>query len=256
MARKKVLVVEDDPTCMALIRSGLSSAGYDVIAAQNGEEGFGKLCSEKPDLVITDVMMPGLTGLQFFERLKAQADLRNIPVVVMSSREGFKEFFPPWQIADFVRKPFTLTEIVGKVAGLLGASADGTRPPTALVICVEDFVTSRMREFLESQQYCVHTAYNGEEAVVEARKSCPNIIFAQTIVDSEDLMPSSMLRKLQNDPAMQGVPFVAFSSENRAGDPAALTGVPTVITYGDCDELIAKVGAYLKEFQAAPRAPS
>ncbi len=252
MARKKILVVDDDPACVALIRSGLSSAGFDVIAAQNGEEGFGKLGSEKPDLVITDVMMPGMTGLDFLVRLKARADLTHIPVVVMSSRESFKDFFPAWQVAHFVRKPFTLSEIVGKVAGLLGVSAPGTHSPSALVIGVEDFVVNKLRDHLKGLEFEVHTAVNGPDAVDEAKKVAPDYIFVQVVVDKPELMPAALRREIIKVPGLEKVSFVAFCSQDRSCSPEAVTGINTLIRYEQSDRLLQEVEKYLKQVVSAP----
>lgn len=85
MESKKVLVVEDEMDMRVFITTLLETSGFKPIVAQNGEEGFDKATSEKPDLILLDVMMPKEGGIQLYRRLKTDSSLSRIPVLVISA---------------------------------------------------------------------------------------------------------------------------------------------------------------------------
>ncbi len=82
---KRVLVVEDQEDNMQIMDDMLSSAGYEVIKAVTGDEGVAMAESHKPDLILMDVMLPGLDGYEATRRIKDNAALRHIPVVAVTS---------------------------------------------------------------------------------------------------------------------------------------------------------------------------
>lgn len=84
----RVLVIEDNEDSARLIRRILQAgSGYEVVVATNGREGLEMAMERKPDLIITDLMMPEMDGFQVVERLKANAELRNVPVIVLTAKE-------------------------------------------------------------------------------------------------------------------------------------------------------------------------
>ncbi len=82
---KRVLVVEDQEDIMRIMNVALASAGYEVIKAVTGHEGVTMAESHKPDLILMDVMLPGLDGYQATRRIKDSAALRHIPVIAVTS---------------------------------------------------------------------------------------------------------------------------------------------------------------------------
>ncbi|HQP11075.1 MAG TPA: response regulator, partial [Candidatus Omnitrophota bacterium] len=85
-AIKKILVVDDDATITVLLKKYLEKNGYEVAAMNEASEGLEYAMTRKPDLVILDVMMPIINGFNFCRLLKAEEDCKNIPVVMLTSR--------------------------------------------------------------------------------------------------------------------------------------------------------------------------
>ena len=81
---KKVLVVDDDPTTVRFLTVALEENGYEAIGAEDGKEGFEKASSEKPDLILLDVMMPKRTGFTMFKQLRKTEGLKDIPVIMLT----------------------------------------------------------------------------------------------------------------------------------------------------------------------------
>jgi twitching motility two-component system response regulator PilH len=120
MPVKNVLVVDDSPTERFFVVDLLTKAGYQVSTAENGEEGIAKAKAGKPDLILMDVVMPGLNGYQATRTLTRDAETRHIPVIVCTSKG--QETDKIWGLrqgaADYVVKPVNPEELLKKIAAL------------------------------------------------------------------------------------------------------------------------------------------
>ena len=116
---KTVLVVDDEPVLRALVREILQDEGYAVIDAADGRSMLELLQGVHPDLVLMDVMMPGVDGREAYQVLRSRTDLPDLPVVMMSAAVLPSKLDP--SIAAFLRKPFDLTELIELVARLIGS---------------------------------------------------------------------------------------------------------------------------------------
>jgi two-component system response regulator ResD len=85
VTRGRILVVDDDPRLLHIVAMYLGIEGYEVITAENGEDGLTKLQERPPDLVILDIMMPGLDGIETCRRMRGHAPTADIPIVMFSA---------------------------------------------------------------------------------------------------------------------------------------------------------------------------
>jgi DNA-binding response OmpR family regulator len=123
-----VLVVEDDPSVRGLLHTLLLSEGYEVATAADGLAGLVKAASQRPDLIMLDLMMPDLGGVRVLEELRGDPQLRPVPVLVVTGR---LESVPPLREllgeANVMTKPFEVRELLARVAALTGGA---DRAPT------------------------------------------------------------------------------------------------------------------------------
>jgi DNA-binding response OmpR family regulator len=127
---KKILVIEDDPAISRLVDYSLRHEGYEVIAATNGLEGIRKAQNEAPDLIILDVMLPGMDGFEICHRMRSESDTAQLPILMFSAKaqEIDKETGLKVGADDYLPKPAAPAEIVNRVGKLLadkGKSAKG-----------------------------------------------------------------------------------------------------------------------------------
>ncbi|MCA9385069.1 response regulator [Candidatus Dojkabacteria bacterium] len=87
MQRKKVLIVEDEPLLSKMLEEGLVSSGFDVLTAENGEEGFEVAKEKQPDIVLLDIVMPKMDGLTVMKKLKREASTHTMPVIILTNLE-------------------------------------------------------------------------------------------------------------------------------------------------------------------------
>ncbi|WP_027859557.1 response regulator [Marinobacterium jannaschii] len=117
MTAQTILVVEDDPVQQSRICEILSQTGANIILANNGKQGVEKASSEKPDLILMDVVMPEVDGFSACRQITANTDTKDIPVVVVSSKnqEADKVWAQLQGARALVGKPFTEEELLSQV---------------------------------------------------------------------------------------------------------------------------------------------
>ena len=120
---KRVVCIEDEPEMIDLVRLILGRKGFQVIGANGGVEGLDTVRREKPDLVLLDLMMPDMDGWEVYQQMKADAELRDITVVVVTAKAQSIDKVLGLHIAkvdDYITKPFGPQELLESVAKILG----------------------------------------------------------------------------------------------------------------------------------------
>ena len=120
---KKVLIVDDEANIVTALEFLLRRGGYEVLAAQNGEEALQRVESFAPDLVLLDVMMPRISGYEVCRRMRQRNDWKHIKIVMLSAKGREAEVSMGVSLgADlYVTKPFSSNELVAKIGELLAA---------------------------------------------------------------------------------------------------------------------------------------
>ncbi len=116
-ATKTILLVEDEPDVVLMVRGRLTSWGYDVIAAANGQEALDLVHQRLPDLILLDLKIPILSGREMCHQLKTDQRFANIPVILVTSGNGIalEEERRAIQADDCVLKPFESAELLAKI---------------------------------------------------------------------------------------------------------------------------------------------
>ncbi len=116
----KILVAEDEPMLLKTIQLKLIKEGYEVITTTDGREAVARINETNPDMVITDIMMPYVSGLEIVSFLRGEASKR-IPVIILSAMEQEKVVMEAFDLGadDYITKPFSLNELVIRVKKLI-----------------------------------------------------------------------------------------------------------------------------------------
>lgn len=125
MVLAKVLIVDDQPEPLFVLQSLLEREGYEVVAASNGEEAIAIALEQLPDVILLDVMMPGLSGKDVARTLKADDQLRYTPIVLLTSRDDLEVLEEGFAAGadDFLRRPFEARELLARVQAALRTRA-------------------------------------------------------------------------------------------------------------------------------------
>lgn len=118
---KKILIVDDEVYILHILDFSLGAEGYEVITAADGEEAIEKAKTEKPDLVVLDIMMPKVDGFEACRRLKADAATREIPVILLTAkgREVDRRMGMEVGADDYIVKPFSPNKLIEKIGSFL-----------------------------------------------------------------------------------------------------------------------------------------
>lgn len=126
MSVEKILVVEDHSDTLELLKYNLTTSGYGVVTAMDGHKALEQARNEKPDLILLDLMLPGLDGLEVCRRLKQEAGTQHIPVIILTAKgeEVDRVVGLELGVDDYVVKPFSPRELVLRIKAVLRRSAE------------------------------------------------------------------------------------------------------------------------------------
>jgi two-component system, OmpR family, KDP operon response regulator KdpE len=149
----RILVVDDEPQITRVLRASLVSSGYEVLLARDGVEGFDSYRESEPDLVITDVSMPRMDGIELTRAIRQTSDT---PIIVLSVREQdtMKVAALDEGADDYVTKPFSMQELLARVRAQLRKSA--RQPQEASQISIGDFEIDSEQHSVRVRQQEVH----------------------------------------------------------------------------------------------------
>src|SRR5690606_19473396 len=121
MQDMKILIVEDEPAMVELLRYNLESEGFDVVSAHDGEEGLLAVEEEQPDLLLLDWMLPGVSGIELCRRIRRDGKNSALPIIMITARGEEHDRVRGLDIGadDYVTKPFSPAELMARIRALL-----------------------------------------------------------------------------------------------------------------------------------------
>ena len=180
--RPTILVVEDEPDTVQLLKQILRLGGFNVLGAFNGTEAVQKAADSKPDLILLDLMMPGLDGWQTFQYLRQTID---VPVVIISAIHNKDDIVRALRmgVEDYVTKPFVNAEVVERIKAVL-RRARPSRPSDRMVFPHSDLVIDfTTQEVILKQK---HIQLTGKEFAILATlaRSAPDVVQYRAIAEA------------------------------------------------------------------------
>lgn len=126
MAKKRILVVDDEEDILEVVRFNLSREGYEVICSTSGEETLKIARSEHPDLIVLDLMLPGIDGLDAAKILKNDSNTRDIPIIMLTAKGEEADIVTGLELGadDYITKPFSPRILVARVRAVLRRKAE------------------------------------------------------------------------------------------------------------------------------------
>lgn len=126
VSKRKILVVDDDPTMVKLINVNLKLNNYSVIEATSGEQALDVLSEEPLDLVVLDIMMPGVDGWEVLRRIRGSSETREMPVILVTAKTQDSDVIRGWELGadEYVIKPFNPLLLVEVIKMVLDRSYD------------------------------------------------------------------------------------------------------------------------------------
>jgi two-component system, cell cycle response regulator len=266
----RILIVEDNDDNLALMRYLLTAHGYVPLAAGDGEAGLEVAAREAPDLIVCDIQLPRLSGLDVARRLKAQPALGRIPLLAVTAfaMVGDREKVLAAGFDGYLAKPIDPERFVAQIEAFLRPDQrSAARPPVpatpaasvprpargALLLVVDNRPANLdlALSLFEPLGFRVVTAAGIAEALKQARQTHPHLILSDVHMDEET--GYDLLQAVRADPELRAIPFVFLTATAR--DEAArvkalaLGATRYLIRPIDLDVLVAELEACLQESQ-------
>ena len=276
MAGYKILIIEDEPVHLNVMKAKLEYEGYEILVATDGETGLNMIKSQKPDLVLLDIILPKMNGFEVLNNLKDYSARPPIIVVSNSGQPVEVDKALKFGAIDYlVKAEFNPGDVLEKVEKVLGrpqkspeirpakssapANAGAERPNNknsqasgqAKILIIEDdkFLRDLISQKLQREGFRVFEAVDGEEGLKTAREKSPDIILLDLILPGLDGF--EILRVLKGDKNTSQIPVIVLSNLGQKEDmDRALSGgaedfmVKAHFTPG---EIVTKIKSVLKK---------
>lgn len=125
--KKSVLVVEDEEDILALLQFNLIKAGYEVDCATDGEEGLQKIAEKQPDLLLLDLMLPGIGGLEICRQVRSEEKTAKLPIIMLTARGEEADVVQGLELGadDYMTKPFSIKVLLARIQTVLRRNSEG-----------------------------------------------------------------------------------------------------------------------------------
>jgi CheY-like chemotaxis protein len=164
LSKKQILVVEDDEAIRLVLSDLLSDAGYEVLLAGDGNDAFVRLGQNSPDLIVLDLMMPGMSGWRFLETLDKHPGAQRVPVVIVSAIDGRHDYPSQLGAEAWLCKPIDVTRLLATVTQLTSV------PVASMAVAGHGFRAGRGRtrgRALAVHADCNHFAQGWDAALLD-----------------------------------------------------------------------------------------
>ena len=260
--QKCIALIEDEKTLANLIETGLKKEGFDVCAEKDGKKGLALILEKKPDLVLLDMMLPGLKGFDIIEKLTEKKILPGMPVVIISnSGEPIEiERALKMGVRDYLIKVnFNPNEVIEKVKNVLKAEAERKRKKVTVIEAVkgkrvllveDDTILSDVleRKFLE-KKYSVQKALNADAARKIVAEGEIDLILLDLVLPDEHGI--DLLKEFKEDQRTKDIPVIITSNlgQQEEIDEGIKNGAVDYIVKTNTvpEEIFQKVEALLKK---------
>jgi len=222
-----IVVIEDEEDIRELIRYNLDKEGYRVLAANSGEEGLELVMNSMPDLIVLDLMLPGIDGLEVCRQLKEEPKTKDIPIMMVTARGEEPDVVSGLELGaeDYVSKPFSPKVLVARVKTVLRRSQAGESDPQAILRHEQLLVNPQRREVAIGNERIELT--NTEFKLLYFLLRQPGVVFTR-------------------DQIVDGVHGDDYPVTDRSVDVQVVGLRKKLLEYGQCIETVRGVGYRFK----------
>lgn len=257
MSKKTILIIDDEIDLQELIKLTLRSRGYHVEVACNGIEGLEKLKTVNPSLIILDMNMPKMGGLEFYKTICYNDNKPRTPVLVLTARANMEQLFKELNIDGFMAKPFEIDELLKEVETIIERRENaGKITPSGMKevrkVCIIENDPEVMNQigaaFLISG-YIVNPASNGAEGIERIAYTVPDV--AVVNLGLIDIPGDMVILKIKNIAKTQNVKCILYTK--RSAEKVTIAekigekeGVDKFIQYVTAKDIVDAVNEMLK----------
>ena len=249
---KTILIIEDEPDLLEMLEFQFTSVGYRVVTAYNGFEGLQKLRTIQPDLIILDLNMPRMGGIEFYQRI-CDADGRpRYPIVIMTARASTRELFNKFEVAGFMSKPVDIDQLAIMIEDILKKQermyqkVNGVKKLKRVLI-VEDGNEpyDEIAAAFSNTGYTVYFERSGRKALERIAQDPPDLVLVK--LGLKDISGDLIALQLKMKSRTTDVRTIVYVLNNHRQQPVILenisykSGIVELVRYNDPTDLLSAV---------------
>ncbi len=232
-----ILIVEDDPLTIRVLIEYLEKSGLDILIARSGEEALRQVRMSKPDLILLDIMLPGIDGFEMCHRLKSNELTKNIPVIFITALSETADKVKGFEVGgvDYITKPFDFREVAARVNTRLTiqrlqkrlqarssfiTSGDKkiNNEEKATILIVEDnpMTLQVLLGYLNGLGFKTFGVQSGEEVVQQSENTQPDLILLDIMLPG--INGFETCRRLKHNPTTKGIPVIFMTALSDMAD--------------------------------------
>jgi CheY-like chemotaxis protein/signal transduction histidine kinase len=216
---QRILAVDDDPTVLIYLENFLGERGYEVETASGGEEALAKLAADAPDVLILDLMMPGLDGFTVLEKMRQDPALEELPAIVLTAKDlsaGEQAHLEQAARRTVIKGSMDIKRLLGEVAEALRQIAERQSPPvhgkkTLLVVEDNEVASMQIKSVLEQNGYGIVLAKDGSEGLRQVDRLAPDGIIMDLMMPEVDGF--ELLERIRSSPATREIPVLILTAK-------------------------------------------
>ncbi|MBF0289255.1 MAG: response regulator [SAR324 cluster bacterium] len=219
----KILVADDSLSYRMTIQELLEENNYDVTVAQDGREALDQIIENNPDLVILDVIMPAMDGIEVCNHIRNNQRTSSIPIIMLTAKDESEDKVLGLDSGadEYLTKPFHEEELLAKLQTLLRLRSMQGRQPfssKSVVLVADDSLTVRMelQELLDADGYKPIVVEDGQQALDAVNRNLPDLVILDVIMPKMDGI--DVCKKIKSNPATRQIPVIIITSKTDIDD--------------------------------------
>jgi len=201
-----ILIVEDEADLLEILKFRLKADGYGVTTASDGIEALEKLNEVKPDLIILDINLPRMSGIEFYNKITTGHGQTRYPVLVLTARANLEETFKEVEADGFMPKPFEIDELIKEVERIIKAA------PRQLILLIDTKNSHHVQEmtaYLKSERFAVENIEDFTALQAQASWGKADYIIMEYM--QEEMSGEAFIKKIKADPFLKEIPVIVYS---------------------------------------------
>ncbi|MBF0485723.1 MAG: response regulator [Candidatus Omnitrophica bacterium] len=182
---KRILIADDEPTVVALAKGRLEEQGYTVETARNGKEAWDIIKTRPIDLIVTDVIMPVMDGVDLYKEIKKNPQLAKIPIVIITDSKIFRDSFQTLGVEHFLPKPLDGEKLLHKVDYVFTCAELQTKNKQVLILGANSDANHDMTKILEANKLVVGKGTDAIEFFANALIVSPHVVLVDVLLKGD-----------------------------------------------------------------------
>lgn len=251
---QRILIVDDEPDLLEMIGFQFKAKGFVVQTAGDGLEALKKLKDFHPDLIILDINMPKMGGIEFYSKICNADGSPLYPVLVLTARANIKELFVNLNINGFMIKPFEIDRLIDEAQLIIKKDHFKSQFSHGIPqLCIVDHnskTLDQLSAMFPKANYIVNSAYSGAAAIETLMNEVPDVALVN--LGLSDIAGDIVILRLSQISKTRGVKFILYTSHTEEHEPKVMerirekTGIYTFVEYKDLKELLEAVAVCLQ----------